>query len=217
MGSRHAVGPASVFLAALRGLAGLAAGALACGPAAAEVIERNGYSFSDELGDFRLISVEGEGTRDAPFVITEEMTGIAPATLVIRRTRVAAYGDTAELAYGLWTSLAVEIRLANASGRSWSGFELELQEKRDQPSVYGDGLSFDQGHKVPEGIGSDLFRRFERMTEPYDRIQFTGGDVDDGETVRFSAYITDPTPTPVFYLLQDPKLHFAALGITAVE
>lgn len=174
----------------------------------AGTISRAGFSFSDELGGFKLIDVTGRGSRDDPFILTETMEDIGPGVLVIRWMSASLARPWAKGTLGV--SLYLDIRLLNASGRSWSGFELELQEIRHQPSVYGDGLSFDQGRRVPEGIGSDRFARFERMLEPHDRIQFLAGGVDHGTEVRFTANITDPTPALVFYLVQEPKLHFAA-------
>ena len=46
--------------------------------------EAGAYSFSDELGGFRIAGVCGTGTKDDPIVITEELNSAVPVTLVIR-------------------------------------------------------------------------------------------------------------------------------------
>ncbi len=61
---------------------------------------------------------------------------------------------------------------------------------------------------------SDKFTLNNRRFEPYDRITFQGGSVDPDEAVRFRLTITDPTPVPEFYLLQDPNLLAAGLPVT---
>ncbi len=50
-----------------------------------------------------------------------------------------------------------------------------------------------------------------RLFEPYDRIRFENGHVDPEATAEFRVTITDPTPIPEFYLVQDPKLLSAGL------
>ena len=40
-------------------------------------------------------------------------------------------------------------------------------------------------------------------------LRFQDGSVDPGATVRFRFFVTDPTPVPEFYLLQDPQLLMA--------
>ena len=42
------------------------------------------YSFSDELGGFRITGASGIGTKDDPLVITEELNSATPVTLTIR-------------------------------------------------------------------------------------------------------------------------------------
>ena len=65
----------------------LVLGAAASAPHCASAAEfaAGGYSFSDELGGFRLLSASGTGTPDDPIVVVEEIAEAAPVVLVIRR------------------------------------------------------------------------------------------------------------------------------------
>ena len=49
------------------------AAALVSVPAAGAEFSAGGYSFSDELGGFRLLSASGTGTSDDPIVVREEI------------------------------------------------------------------------------------------------------------------------------------------------
>lgn len=162
------------------------------------------YSFSDEAGGFRILDVTGTGARDDPFVIVEEFSSSSPVTLTIRatvplrpldRSGVFANGD-----------LHVRIEAVNGSGQAWIEFEFELQEVRDRPSLFGDGLSFDQRKEDTQTISSDSFARFSRDFEPYDRLLYRDGHVDPGASAGFSFFITDFTPRSEFYLVQDPRI-----------
>ncbi|WP_051630206.1 hypothetical protein [Afifella pfennigii] len=181
------------------------AGLLLALPADAKELRAAGYSFSDELGGFRLIAVAGAGSRADPFVIREALFGIGPVTLTIRRPGMPPGSQI-----GRWNAVHIRKVVENRSGRVWAGFDMELQERRDVPSIYGDGLSFDQGRLLPVEIGSDVFARHDRRFEPYDRLRFSEGYVDPAGQARFSLHITDPTPTAVFYLVQQPQILFAS-------
>ncbi len=185
------------------------AAAFLIAPAVAAEFSTGGYSFSDELGDFRLLSATGTGTADDPVVVTEELVEVAPITLVIRNRdrfrRQSAFGQS---------ELHLVKRVVNRSERIWAGFELELQEILGKPSDYGDGLSFKQFAAEAGDVSSDVFARNQRMFEPADRIEFLDGHVDPGESAMFRVTITDPTPTAEYYLVQDPKLLSAALPQT---
>ena len=159
-----------------------------------------GYSFSDELGGFRLLSATGLGTPENPVILEEEIHEAAPVTLVIRRRPRSGSG------YEPYASLTLVKVVINRSVRVWAGFVLELQEILRKPSVYGDGLSFKQFGALPPDVGSDVFVNNDRWFEPYDRIRFENGFVDPDATARFKVTITDPTPIPEFYLVQDPQL-----------
>jgi hypothetical protein len=185
--------------------------AMAPDRAPAAPLSTGGFTFSDELGGFTLVSVSGIGSLDDPIVVEEELTGTGPVVLVIRRNVV---GDPANpwARNGVWTAIHLTKVVHNRTRRIWAGFELELQEKLHQPSVYGDGLSFDQGRAVPVEISSNAFARNHRLFEPYDRIRFEDGSVDPGATLRLKVHITDPTPVREFYLVQDPQILFAGIG-----
>ena len=187
-----------LFLALGAGL-----GAPHCGSAAE--FAAGGYSFSDELGGFRLLSASGTGTPDDPIIVVEEIAEAAPVVLVIRRLG----GPNAP---GVrHTQFTLEKTVVNRSERIWGGFEVALQEILRRPSTYGDGLSFNQyGAQAPD-IASDSFADNNRLFEPDDRIRFENGHVDPGATARFRIIITDPTPIAEFYLVQDPQLLSAGL------
>jgi hypothetical protein len=179
----------------------LAAGAFSSGRADATELTAGGYAFSDELGGFRLISASGSGTTRDPVVLEEEFLDAAPATLVIRNRALARGG--ARLGD---MQLTLVKHVVNRSRRIWAGFELELQETLGRPSEYGDGLSFKQFASEPPDVSSDVFLKNDRLFEPYDRIEFFDGAVDPDAAMRIRATITDPTPVPEYYLVQDPKL-----------
>lgn len=190
----------------LLALAALPAGAcLATAVTAAELFA-GGYSFSDELGGFRLVSVSGSGTSSDPIVIAEELPGTDPVVLVVRRHNGLASGF-----YPLQDRLTLVKEVVNRSGRVWAGYDVELQEILKTPSSRADGLSFNQAGAQPADIESNAFAHNERRFEPFDRISFEDGFVDPDATLRLRLTITDPTPVPEFYVLQDPSLLSAAL------
>jgi hypothetical protein len=185
------------------GMAFLAAAFLSTmttGGGSATEISTGGFSFSDELGGFRLISASGSGSPGDPVVVVEEIEEVAPVTLIIRRS-----SGSVGAPIGFLQLTLVKV-VVNRSNRVWAGFELELQEILRRPSVYGDGLSFNQTGAAPPDVASDSFAADNRLFEPYDRIHFQNGHVDPGATVQFRLIITDPTPLREFYLVQDPKL-----------
>lgn len=162
------------------------------------------YSFSDELGGFRIRSITGRGTREDPIVISEEMNSASPVTLVIRTIRpIRAFDFSGNYANGF---LHVQLEILNNSRLAWIEFEFELQEQLREPSLFGDGLSFDQRRTDARTISSDSFLEFSRDFEPYDRLLLRNGKVDPGETATFGFLITDFTPKSQFYLVQDPRI-----------
>lgn len=162
------------------------------------------YSFSDETGGFRIAAVSGKGTRDDPIVISEELQSATPVTLTIRTTRpIRPFDSSGNYASGI---VYMRIEVLNNSGLPWLEFEFELQEIPDRPSVFGDGLSFDQRTGKPDNIVSSNFRRFDRDFEPYDRLLFQDGKVDPLQSVAFEFLVTDYTPRWEFYLVQDPRI-----------
>jgi hypothetical protein len=163
-----------------------------------------GYSFSDELGGFTITGVSGSGSKDDPVVIREELDSANPVTLVIRMDGVLppfSFGGDAGIGFTHYRFVAV-----NNSRLAWIEFEFELQELKDQPSLFGDGLSFDQRRTDGEDIHSDSFDHFSRDFEPYDRLRFSQGKVDPLQSVSFEFLVTDFTPRPTFYIVQDPRI-----------
>lgn len=162
------------------------------------------YSFSDELGGFTIHSASGIGTRADPIVIVQELNSASPVTMVIRATEtIRPYALAGDYANGM---IHMRIKATNASGLPWLEFEFELQEILRQPSVYGDGLSFDQRRTSSDAIVSSRFKRFDDRFEPYDRLIYFDGFVDPQDSAEFSFMITDFTPRNEFYLLQDPRI-----------
>lgn len=162
------------------------------------------YSVSDELGGFRITGVSGSGTSADPIVIEEELNSASPVTLTFRTIRpIQPFADAGYYATGI---LHIRIEALNNSGQPWVEFEFELQEILNQPSVFGDGLSFDQRNKNPTNIVSSAFAEFSRDFEPYDRLLFDNGKVDPLTIVSFEFLITDFTPRWTFYLVQDPRI-----------
>src|SRR5262245_47077994 len=148
------------------------------------LLESGAYSFSDELGGFRITSVTGTGTRSDPIVVTQELESSSPVTVVIRAIRpIDPFSTSANTVNGFLYMRAVVL---NNSGQAWVEFELELQEVLRKASVFGDGLSFDQRQSSSDNISSDSFLKFSRDFEPYDRLLFQQGRVDPLKTASFS-------------------------------
>jgi hypothetical protein len=165
------------------------------------------YSFSDELGGFTIRAAGGDGTVDNPFLITQEMTSATPVTMVIRALRPVRAFDTSGKFPNGFTHFRIEV--VNSSGLAWIECEFELQEILNKPSVFGDGLSFDQRRGDSDRVSSDSFVTWSRDFEPYDKLLFTGGKVDPLATARFSFLVTDFTPKRTFYLVFDPRIPFS--------
>ncbi|MCO5071811.1 MAG: hypothetical protein M9944_11465 [Rhizobiaceae bacterium] len=165
------------------------------------------YSFSDELGGFRITSASGIGVKEDPIVIVQELTSASAVTLVIRAENPGTPSDDPhKFATGM---LRIRLDTLNNSGQGWTEFEFELQEVLGQASVFSDGLSFDQRRDDGTSIESDSFAEFSRAFEPYDRLRFTKGQVDPLHAASFEFRITDFTPRPTFYLVQDPRIPFS--------
>jgi len=185
------------------------AGCLAALPIAATAGEPDlwmtgAYSFSDELGGFKIRGVSGIGTKADPILIEQEMFSASPVTLVIRIvTRIRTTGAPGIFATGM---MHVKLRTLNNSGIAWTEYEFELQEQLGVPSVHGDGLSFDQRRVDPENRSSDSFKIHSTDFDPYDRLVFSDGHVDPLETADFKFFITDFTPKHEFYIKQDPRI-----------
>jgi len=186
------------------GLAEATLGRVAAEEAPSKRWEAGAYSFSDELGGFRIVSANGKGTRDDPIVIRQEMNSASPVTMVIRTVRPIRPFDYS----GLYANgfLHVRIEVLNNSALPWIEFEFELQEHLGKASVFGDGLSFDQRRSESGNIWSESFREYSRAFEPYDRLLFRQGKIDHLHNASFNFMITDFTPRWEFFLVQDPRI-----------
>lgn len=178
---------------------------IGAGPADDGTWVAGGYSFSDEMGEFRILDIAGTGTRSDPIVLTQELYTASAEVLVIRTVGPRPRAETDRTGMVLY----LQLETLNASGLAWVEFGFELQEQLGKPSTYGDGFSFDQVRTERGTISSNAFASHERNFEPYDRILFQEGTVDPRQTVQFSLLITDLTPTYQFHLVQDPRIPFS--------
>ncbi len=161
------------------------------------------YSFSDELGGFRITGISGSGTKDDPVTIREEIASATPSTMVIRTIRpIRPFDYSGFYANGF---LHLRIEVLNTSALPWSELAFELQALRGKASGFGDGLSFDQRLSDSNNISAESFRTHSRAFEPYDRLLFREGKVDHSDAASFNFFITDNTPRWEFYLVQDPR------------
>ena len=174
--------------------------------AAAGTWTAGGLSFSDGPGGARLLAASGAGTRDDPIVLVEEIIGPGPAVLEIRNGRTGHLEVSP--ATGFLTLRVVKI-IVNRGPWRWAGFDLELMSAPDQPSVYSDGLSFDQPQTMRRIARADPFLQTVQEDEPFDRIRFDGGQVGPAEHLRLDFDIVDVNGTPVFYLVQRPIILLA--------
>jgi hypothetical protein len=192
--------PAGAGIALAGALAGWLALAEPLAPAVrAEPLTLEGLTFSDELGGVEIREGWGTGTLDDPFVLVEEITEREPAILVVRGM-THRFGNRIRSHHEVGFALTKIVR--NRTGQAWSQFDLELREFIDNPSPFGDGLSFGQASEVGRPFASDRFIDSIETREPYDAISFFDGAVEPGETVVVSVVVTDTTPRYQFYLLQ---------------
>lgn len=191
-------------VAVISGLAVLTAGAAIAQQAQSKRWEAGAYSFSDELGGFRIVGVTGNGTKDDPIVIREEMNSATPVTMAIRTIKpIRPFDYSGYYANGF---LHIRLEVLNNSGLPWIEFEFELQEQLGRASVFGDGLSFDQRRTESGNIWSESFKKYSRAFEPYDRLLFRDGKVDHLDGASFNFMISDYTPRWEFFLVQDPRI-----------
>ena len=179
---------------------------LLSGSVAAATWTTGGLSFSDAPGGARLLAASGAGTRADPIVLVEEIIGPGPAVLEIRNGRTGHLRVSP--ATGFLTLSVVKI-IVNRGPWRWAGFDLELMSAPNQPSVYSDGLSFDQPQTMRRSARADRFVQTVQEDEPFDRIRFDGGQVEPGEYLRLDFDIVDVNGTAVFYLAQRPVILLA--------
>jgi hypothetical protein len=187
-------------------LVGIAWACLASSSVAAATWTAGGLSFSDAPGGGRLLAASGAGTRDDPIVLVEEIIGPGPAVLEIRNGRTGHLEVSP--ATGFLTLSVVKI-IVNRGPWRWAGFDLELMSAPGQPSVYSDGLSFDQPQTLQRVARADAFLQTVQEDEPFDRIRFDGGQVGPAEHLRLDFDIVDVNGTAVFYLAQRPIILLA--------
>ena len=169
-------------------------------PAGAAPVTVEGITFSDERGDFKILKVTGTGTLSDPFIVVEEVTGGAPI-LVIRGFN-ENFGNRIGSQHVM--GMAITKMVINHTDASWNEYRLELRTTPDSPSTYGDGLSFAQGWAKKPAVVSSNFRHVQETDEPFDAIDFDQGKVEFDKAVSFDFFITDMTPKPEIFLLQEP-------------
>ncbi|MEQ9815776.1 MAG: hypothetical protein RLO50_23590 [Azospirillaceae bacterium] len=180
-------------------LAALLALAMSSPPVLAEDIAAGGLVFSDREGGFELLGVTGNGTLEDPFVITERITGSAPAVLVIEGV-VPGFGNRARSNH--FASFVVVKRVINATDDDWQSFRMELREEIDRPSDYNDGLSFGQERDPQRVFEADRYADIRIVDEPADSLLFERGLVAPGEWATFRFVVTHNAPGPTLYLVQ---------------
>jgi hypothetical protein len=173
---------------------------LLAAPALGAPFTVEGITFSDERGDFTILKVTGTGALDDPFVVVEDVTGAEPI-LIIRGLNLG-FGNRIGSQHIIGFAIA-KIAI-NDSGATWSQYHMELRTAPAVPSPYGDGLSFAQGWQNPHSVTSSTFHRIKVIDEPFDAIDFDDGQVKPGQSVSFDFFITDMTPKPEIFLLQEP-------------
>jgi len=174
----------------------------AASAAVADPITVEGLTSSDELGNFRLVSVTGKGTLDDPFVVKEEIIGPNDPILVIKNfshdfgNRVGSQHTAA---------FAMEKIVVNKTTKTWQGFQVELREIQSRPSTYEDGLSFGQASQIADDYVQSSMPNAQRLDEPEDSLGFGGADIPPGGTATFRFVISDMSPVYRFYLVQRPQ------------
>ena len=174
----------------------------AAGAAFAEPVTVEGITFSDEKGNFRLVSVTGTGSTADPFVVKEEITGPNDPVLVIK-------GFTREFGNRVGTqhtaAFAMVKIVVNKTGRAWQGFQVELREIENRPSTYEDGLSFGQASIVADQYVTSSLPQSQRLDEPEDSLGFGGESIPPGGEATFRFIISDMSPIYRFFLVQRPQ------------
>ncbi|MES1153206.1 MAG: hypothetical protein ABUL54_14990 [Dongia sp.] len=180
----------------------MALSALGAWPAAADPITVEGLTFSDELGNFRLVSVTGKGTLENPFVVKEEIIGPSDPILVIKDFS-HDFGNRVGTQHT--AAFAMEKIVVNKTTKTWQGFQVELREIQNRPSTYEDGLSFGQASQLADDYVQSSMPNAQRLDEPEDSLGFGGADIPPGGTATFRFIISDMSPVYRFYLVQRPQ------------
>jgi hypothetical protein len=170
--------------------------------AMADPITVEGLTFSDELGNFRLVSVTGKGTLENPFVVQEEITGPNDPILVIKNFS-HEFGNRVGTQHT--SAFALEKIVVNKTTKTWQGFQVELREVQTRPSTYEDGLSFGQASQLADDYVQSSMPNSQRLDEPEDSLGFGGADIPPGGQATFRFVISDMSPVYRFYLVQRPQ------------
>ncbi|HVT54159.1 MAG TPA: hypothetical protein VHE77_21460 [Dongiaceae bacterium] len=170
--------------------------------AVADPITVEGLTFSDELGNFRLVSVTGKGTYNDPFVVKEEITGPKDPVLVIKNFS-ASFGNRVGTQHT--AAFAMEKIVVNKTTKTWQGFQVELREIETRPSTYEDGLSFGQASQLADDYVQSSMPNSQRLDEPEDSLGFGGANIPPGGQATFRFIISDMSPVYRFYLVQRPQ------------
>lgn len=174
----------------------------AAGAAVADPVTVEGITFSDEKGNFRLVSVSGKGSIEDPFVVKEEVTGPNDPVLVIK-------GFTRDFGNRVGTqhtaAFAMIKIVVNKTDRAWQGYQLELREIENRPSTYEDGLSFGQASIVADQYVNSSLPHSQRLDEPEDSLGFGGESIPPGGEATFRFIISDMSPLYRFFLVQRPQ------------
>src|SRR5581483_230595 len=152
------------------------------GAAMADPVTVEGLTFSDELGNFRLVSVTGKGTLEDPFVVTEEITGPNDPTLVIKNFS-RDFGNRVGTQHT--AAFAMEKIVVNNTPKTWQGFQVELREIINRPSTYEDGLSFGQASQLADDYVQSSMPNSQRLDEPEDSLGFGGASIPPGGQATF--------------------------------
>lgn len=174
----------------------------AIGAAAADPLTVAGITFSDELGNFKLVSVTGKGTMEDPFVVKEEVTGPNDPVLVIKNFS-RDFGNRVGTQHT--AAFAMVKIVVNKTGRAWQGYQLELREIENRPSTYEDGLSFGQASTVADQYVNSSMPHSQRLDEPEDSLGFGGDSTPPGAELTMRFIISDMSPLYRFYLVQRPQ------------
>jgi hypothetical protein len=172
------------------------------GGALADPVTVEGITFSDELGNFRLVSVTGKGSGQDPFVVKEEITGPNDPVLLIK-------GFTRDFGNRVGTqhtaAFAMVKVVVNKTGRAWQGFQVELREVENRPSTYEDGLSFGQASVLADRYVNSSLPHSQRLDEPEDSLGFGGDSIPPDGEATFRFIISDMSPLYRFFLVQRPQ------------
>lgn len=196
-------------LTRLLGLVALIAAGSPSSPRAAPLLTA-GLEFSDEEGGVVLHEAFGSGTPDDPITLVEDITEDGPAVVTVRGMRTS-FGNRAAPGHGVGFVLVKIVR--NLTSRPWYSFEMEVRERRGQPSTFEDGISFGQAMGGERVFGSDRFTELRQTDEPLDAVVFSGATILPGETVTVRVVVTDFSPNWQFYILQRRDAPLAGLEV----